>query len=465
MDRVVKKGVMFMLKRGFLLVLVMLLAVSVLSCGSDSTVDNPPLEGEITDLAEDFIGKMAAGEFEQAVDHYFDAPMKRAMSAKTLSETWETLLGQVGPYTGQVDKRTDVIDGYDVVFVTTQFENDKVVIQVVFNEDKRVSGLWFLPAEGANDSAYSTPAYVQPGLFSESEVVIGTDPWELPGTLSVSGGSGPFPAVVLVHGSGPQDRDETIGPNKPFKDLAQGLASQGIAVLRYEKRTKEHAQKLIGQTDTLTIWEETIEDALEAVSLLRETENIDPNQIYILGHSLGATAAPRIGNEDPDIAGLILLAGAARPLEDLILEQVTYLVNIDGPPSPEMEEELRKVEEQVARVKDPDLSPDTSPEDLPLGIPAAYWLDLRDYSPPQMAKELSMPMLILQGERDYQVTMEDYEIWRETLASQDNVVFKSYPGLNHLFMEGQGKSTPEEYSKPGNVSREVVDDIARWITK
>ena len=451
------------MKRGFLLFLVMMLAVSALSCGRASTVDDPPLEGEITTLAEDFISKMAAGEFEQAVGYYFDAPMKRAMSAKTLSETWETLLGQVGPYTGQVDKRTDVVDGYDVVFVTTQFENDKIVIQVVFNEDKRISGLWFLPAEGTDDSAYSTPDYVQPGLFSESEVVIGKDPWKLPGTLSVPGGSGPFPAVVLVHGSGPQDRDETIGPNKPFKDLAQGLASQGIAVLRYEKRTKEHAHKLVGQTDTLTIWEETIEDALEAVSLLRNKETIDPNQIYILGHSLGATAAPRIGNEDPDIAGLILLAGAARPLEDLILEQVTYLAYLDGPPGPEMEEELKKIEEQVARVKDPDLSPEILPADLPLGIPAAYWLDLRDYSPPQMAKELSMPMLILQGERDYQVTMEDYEIWRETLASQDNVVFKSYPGLNHLFMVGQGKSTPEEYSKPGNVSKMVVDDIARWV--
>ncbi|UNC93844.1 alpha/beta fold hydrolase [Candidatus Contubernalis alkalaceticus] len=441
----------------------MMLAVTALSCGSDTKVDDPPLEGEITDLAEDFVNKMAAGEFERVVDYYFDAPMKRAMSAKTLSETWETLLGQVGSYTGQVDKGTDVVNGYDVVFVTTQFENDKIVIQVVFNEDKRISGLWFLPAEGVDDSSYSTPSYVQPGLFSESEVVIGTDPWDLPGTLSVPGGSGPFPAVVLVHGSGPQDRDEAIGPNKPFKDLAQGLASQGIAVLRYEKRTKEHAHKLVGQTDILTIWEETAEDALEAVSLLRNTENIDPSQIYILGHSLGATAAPRIGDEGPDIAGLILLAGAARPLEDLILEQVTYLTYLDGPPAPEMEEELKKIEEQVTRVKDPALSPDTSPQDLPLEIPAAYWLDLRDYNPPQMAKELSMPLLILQGERDYQVTMEDFEVWQETLLSREDVVFKSYPGLNHLFIEGQGKSTPEEYFQPGNVSKEVVDDIASWI--
>ncbi len=451
-----------MLKRVFVLFLLLMLAVTALSCGNDSKVEFPPIEGEITDLAEDFVNQMAEGDFDQAVN-YFDTTMKRQIPASALSENWDTLLGQMGSYIGQVDKRTDVVNGYDVVYVTTQFQNAFIDIQVVFNDDKRISGLWFLPAEGANDSAYSIPSYVQPGLFSESEVVIGTDPWKLPGTLSVPGGSGPFPAVVLVHGSGPQDRDETVGPNKPFKDLAQGLASQGIAVLRYEKRTKEHAHKLSGQIDSLTVWEETIEDALEAVSLLKNTENIDPNQIYILGLSLGGTVAPRIGVEDTDIAGLILLAGAARPLEDLILEQVTYLAYLDGPPAPEVEEELKKVEEQVAIVKDPDLSPDTPPEDLPLGIPAAYWLDLRDYSPAQAAKELSMPMLILQGERDYQVTMEDFEIWQETLSSRADVELISYPGLNHLFIEGQGKITPEEYFQPGNVSKMVVDDIARWV--
>lgn len=452
-----------MYKRGFVLFLLIMLAVTAISCGNDSKIEAPALEGEITDLADDFISSMVNGDYEQAVDDYFDATMKRAMPANTLAETWETLLEQVGQYEGEVSKRTEEADGYDVVIATTKFQNAFIDIRVVYNSDKRISGLWFQPAQETDDSAYSSPSYVQPGLFSESEVVIGTDPWKLPGILSVPGGSGPFPVVVLVHGSGPQDRDETVGPNKPFKDLAQGLASQGIAVLRYEKRSKEHAYKLAGHIETFTVWEETIEDALEAVSLLRNIENIDPDQIYILGHSLGGTLAPQIGAEDSDIAGLIILAGAARPLEDLILEQVTYLAYLEGTPSPEEEKQLKKIEKQVAKVKDPNLSADTPSTDLPLGIPAAYWLDLRNYSPAQQAKELSMPMLILQGERDYQVTMEDFEIWQETLASRTDVVLKSFPGLNHLFIEGQGKSTPEEYFKPGNVSKMVVEDIVKWL--
>src|SRR5262249_23144105 len=149
---------------------------------------------------------------------------------------------------------------------------------------------------------------------------------------------GPFPAVVLVHGSGPNDRDETILGNKPFRDLAGGLASQGIAVLRYEKRTRAHAAKLAVKTPTLD--EEVTDDAVAAGKLLRRTKDVDPKRVFVLGHSLGATMAPRIGERDPDIAGLIVLAGATRPLEDLILEQVSYAFSLRGEPSEEDKAEL-----------------------------------------------------------------------------------------------------------------------------
>lgn len=121
------------------------------------------------------------------------------------------------------------------------------------------------------------------------------------------------------------------------------------------------------------------------------------------------------------------------------------------------------LETQVARVKDPALAPGRPPADLPLGIPAAYWLDLRDYRPAETARGLDLPMLILQGERDYQVTMEDFRGWQQALASRADVRFKSYPALNHLFIAGQGPSTPRNTLEPGNVAQEVVDDIAAWV--
>jgi dienelactone hydrolase len=308
---------------------------------------------------------------------------------------------------------------------------------------------------------YQPPAYVNPAAFSEKDVLVGTGDKALPGTLTMPMGNGPFPAVVLVHGSGPNDRDETIGPNKPFRDLAWGLASQGIAVLRYEKRTKVHPEQF---TANSTVKEETIDDAIAAVSLLRQTAQIDSQKVYVLGHSLGGMLIPRIGTMiDPNVAGFIILAGNTRPLEDLLIEQITYIVSVDGKISGEEQAQIDIIKQQVANIKNPQLSSAVPASELPFGIPAAYWLDLRDYRPAAIAQTLQQPMLILQGERDYQVTMVDFQGWQQALASRQNVVFKSYSDLNHLFMEGSGKSTPGEYLMAGHVSETVINDIANWI--
>jgi dienelactone hydrolase len=183
----------------------------------------------------------------------------------------------------------------------------------------------------ARFATYEPPPYAHPERFQEHEVQIGHGKWVLPGIVSIPQGDGPFAAVLLVHGSGSQDRDETIPPNKPFRDLAWGLTSQGIAVLRYEKRTKVYAASMRSEMDTVTVKEEVIDDALEAVALLRDRPEIDAQQIFVLGHSLGGYLAPRIGAADPQIRGLIILAGSARPLEDVLLDQMTYVLSLSIP--------------------------------------------------------------------------------------------------------------------------------------
>ncbi len=213
----------------------------------------------------------------------------------------------------------------------------------------------------------------------------------------------------------------------------------------------------------VTVREETIDDALAAVDLLRDEEGIDVDNIFVLGHSLGGMLIPRIARLDPDIKGFIIMAGASRPLEDLLLEQMTYIYSLEGKISEDEKVQLEQLKAQVAKVKDPGLSENTPAAELPLGVSAKYWLDLRGYDPPEVAKSIKRPVLVLQGERDYQVTMEDYERWEEGLSSKDNVDFKTYPDLNHLFMEGEGKSTPAEYETAGHVSETVINDIARFI--
>jgi hypothetical protein len=172
---------------------------------------------------------------------------------------------------------------------------------------------------------------------------------------------------------------------------------------------------------------------------------------------------PRIAGRDEKLAGLISLAGSARPLEDLVLAQFRYIHQLDGKTDEEEAAHLADLAEKVARVKDPKLAADTPAEKLPLHLPAAYWLDLRGYHPPTAAKALKQPMLILQGGRDYQVTRADYDQWAAALAGREDVTLKFYGGLNHLFMPGKGKPRPAEYEAAGHVAPEVVADIARWV--
>ena len=311
---------------------------------------------------------------------------------------------------------------------------------------------------------YHPPDYATPASFREQQVTVGADTeWALPATLTLPQGKGPFPAVVLVHGSGPNDRDETHGPNKPFQDLAWGLASQGIAVLRYDKRTLVYPGKVIALVN-MTVKEETIDDALAAVALLRHTPDIDPKRIFVLGHSLGGMLVPRIGLADNNLAGLVVFAGATRPLEDEWVRQYEYIYGLDGEITPKERAEIDDYKRQATRVKQLTAA-DASRKELLLQIPTSYWLDLRGYAPPTVALKLRQPLLILQGERDYNVTMDSFGDWQRALAKRTNASFKSYPKLDHLFLEGIGPSSDTDYVRPRNIPKYVVDDIAAWIKK
>ncbi len=422
----------------------------------------PARSADRSAAGKEFVAFLARQDFAAAVERY-DPAMKAALPEPKLRETWQAVQNQAGRFQRQIGVRTQTVQGYDVVLVTCQFEKATLDTKVVFDANGRVSGLFFAPAQPSADS-FGPPPYANTNAFQEREVRIGGGKWELPGTLSLPRGEGPWPAVVLVHGSGPQDRDETIGANKPFRDLAWGLASEGIAVLRYEKRTKAHAAELASIASQITLREETTDDALSAVRLLRGTSGIDPKRIFILGHSLGGLAAPRIGQADPTIAGLVILAGSTRPLEDLVVEQMRYLLSLNPNPSAQDQARLSEVEALMAKVRKLTAA-DAASSELLFGAGPAYWLDLRSYDQVATARGLHQPLLILQGARDYQVTEVDFEGWKRGLGSRPNVTFKLYPGLNHLFITGEGKSTPAEYEKPGHVAQAVVSDLAAWIRR
>lgn len=409
--------------------------------------------------AQDVVARLVSGEVEPLLPALTDK-MKGAVDANYLRRFIPSLVAQFGVFKSQTGARFEQQGVMRVVLVSCAFERATVEIRVAFNPADRIGGLGVGPPEPT--VVYSAPAYVTASAFRDESVTVDAGGWPLQGILSLPVGDGPFPGVVLVHGSGPNDRDESIGPNKVFRDLAEGLASRGIAVLRYDKRTRTHANRVAGLRD-FTVKEEVVDDAVAAVKKLRETRGIRADRVFVLGHSLGGMLAPRIAAADPSIAGLILMAAATTPLEQAIVNQTRYLSMLDGKVSAEEQtaiDSATKLAADVGALKPSD-PPIVSP---PFSLPTLYWLDLRGYDPAAAASRLKQPILVLQGERDYQVTMDDFAAWRRALGTRPNVQFKSYPTLNHLFIAGSGPSSPAEYTLTGHVDEPVIRDIAAWIT-
>ncbi|MFO0591099.1 MAG: alpha/beta fold hydrolase [Polyangiaceae bacterium] len=404
-------------------------------------------------IARRVIERAMAGDFEGASRDFTEA-MRAALPPDKLAATWAALAQQVGALTSVANVTVRSEEGHRTVLMDGQFERTELLIRLSVDSDGRVEGLFFQPKPKEID--WAPPAYADPALFEERAVEVGSRP-ALPGVLTMPKSEGAHAAVVLVHGSGPNDQDESVGGCKVFKDLAWGLASRGIAVLRYVKRTRHAPAGVVTQK------EEVIDGARDAVELLRGTPGVDPDRVFVLGHSQGGYLAPRMAREIPGLAGLVILAGSTRPLQDSMVDQLEYFERL-SPGVPQVTAMLEAARKFKAIVEDPSLTADQLIE-LPTGGAAtgAYFLDVRDYHPPTVAKELSCRMLILQGERDYQVTSRDFDGWQAALAGLSNVTLKTYPALNHLFVAGEGTPSPAEYQATGHVDAQVIADIAAFV--
>jgi dienelactone hydrolase len=315
-------------------------------------------------------------------------------------------------------------------------------------------------APEATPAAWTPPPYTDPSRFTEYDVTVGTGPFAVPGTVSVPKGRAPAPGVVLLSGGGPFDRDATMGPNKPLKDLAWGLAGRGIAVLRFDKPTHVHSG--FAAAPDLTMSREYVPFAVDAVALLARRPEVDAERVFVVGHSMGGKVAPLVAATDPAVAGLVVMAGDAQPMHHAAVRVIGYLASVVPDQVPDSL--VATFTRQAALVDGPELTPATPASDLPFGLPASYWLELRDYDPVATAAALDRPMLILQGGRDYQVTVaDDLARWREGLADRPGVDFRVHDADDHLFFPGTGPSTPADYASPQHVDPAVVTDIADWL--
>lgn len=403
--------------------------------------------------AMEWVTLLDSGQFSQASAGVDPEVPAHAFSPEQLQTIWGQLSAQLGPLRTLEAGPVTEHESYHIVDLAAAFQAQSVVLRVVLTDALEVSGFFIRPPE---PPAYQAPEYVDEDAFAETEVNVGEEPWTLPGVLAVPEGEGPFPAVVLVHGSGPNDRDETVGGNRPFRDLAWGLASKGIAVLRYDKRTRVYSGALPAE---LGLEEEVVEDALLALKLVRGRQEVNPDSVFLLGHSLGAMLAPDIALKDGLVAGVAMLASPARPFLEVLKEQLAYVASLEEPGSAsrtQLDSVLAEVDEAMAGKLDPGAPI--------LGVRRGYWEELEQVDPVGSAGTLPLPILVLQGGRDYQSTPEDFRIWEEALGGRDGVTLELYPGLNHLFAPGEGKATPWEYTtQVKHVDPQVIRDLARWI--
>jgi dienelactone hydrolase len=394
-------------------------------------------------MTPDVVELLRDGRFAE-INALFAPALRPLVPPEAVETAWTTTLATNGAFVGSGAAMTE----QGVTRIPLEFERGRLTL-VVTAGDGGLGGLRLAPATESEPAApWESPSYVDSSAFEEEEVSLGA----VSGTLSVPRGSGPWPAVVLLSGSGAHDRDETIGRNKPLKDMAWGLASRGVAVLRFDKITHAHPEQVVGNP-AFTVYDEYAPAALAAVELLRQREDVAA--MYLLGHSLGGTIAPRIATE-ADVAGLILLAGGAQPLHWAMVRQLRYIGSVDAV--------VEAVTQQAEKIDSAELSVDTPVAELPFGVPASYWLDLRGYDAPGVAASLNVPILICQGARDYQVTVaDDLPLWQAKLAGRDDVTVRIYDADNHLFFVGSGPSTPAEYEPAQHVDPEVVGDIAEWV--
>lgn len=420
-------------------------------------------------LAKKFIGLLRAGKWKEARALY--APkLRKTFKEAQLKELWEKLLHQFGTFE-KLDQGVWILPKGELafVFMPAWFQKGKFDLIVPIQGKQGVAGIRARFHE--HHGEFPAPPYADQSKLTEQKVTVGEGTaWALPGTLTTPKVGAPYPVVVVVHGSGPQDRDLTFGPNKIYRDLAWGLASRGIAVLRYDKRTRVHAQRMLKLKEKITHVQEYVDDALAAVKML--AGNKDISRIFVLGHSDGAYTVPAIlkrataADYGSRVAGGILLAGPSRQLYENYLEQIRFLAKVRKvDKDPAVVKQIAALHKAIQKVKDPNLSPATPNRELPLGASAQYWLARRAYKHKAVAKALSQPLLVLNGGRDYQVTTTDFNGWKRALQGKANAFFRLYPALNHFFIAGKGAPNPREYYNPGHLDLKVIGDLEHFVKK
>ena len=426
-----------------------------------------PVMAQEADFAVQYAKDLMSGGKNAELYELFTDDVKAQLPQDTFSALWPQLTVMCGAFEEFGSLQTQQASGLTVYLQRLNMGKQDLIMQLVTDEAGKVAGLNFIPAPKDEESA-SKKIDLPQGIVEE-EVTVGEGEWALPGTLTLPETGSAFKAVVLVHGSGANDRDETVGSTKMFRDLAWKLAQNGIAVLRYDKRTFAHGSKITPEMQALfTVREETVDDALLAGRLLASDSRIDSTKIFLAGHSLGAMLGPRIVSESSGLyAGMVLISGTPLPLTDIIIDQNNDALS-------KLTEEQRAAQQPLldAEIQKLDAFLKMSAEEAKsvtvFGMPGYYLYEMRQADPAALILELKLPTLIMQGGKDFQVTVENgLDAWKKAVGEQEFVTYRLYPELNHPMMAYTGdpalQYSLQEYNTPASLNEAAGNDMIGWI--
>ncbi len=409
-------------------------------------------------MARESARNMIEGNFD-AVASTFDADLASKMTAEEYEKEWDKVVAPLGDYIEHLSAFADMSELYCTVIVTEKFENDNLLVTVTYNQQDELIGLWLsydtVPSESGN--------------FTEYEISFGVDEnLQLEGYLTVPVKTPNPPVVLLVQGSGAANRDEAIGALRPFMDLAHSLAENGIASLRYDKRFFTHPNSGVKLGYDLTVKDEVLYDVEAAIDFLVEDERIDPEKIFVLGHSLGGMLSPAIAVENKEVKGIVSMAGSLRPLYEISYDQniamSEYLKENET-----NKKTLKKYEEMILQIEEDIKILRSDMTEVPnsqvlIGLFAGYQKSVKEYAGENFIDKVKVPILVLQGDADFQIKPEtDFVLWEEALKDNENATLILYENLNHCMVLTNGKNDVTEYDVPADIPQEVIDDISEFI--
>lgn len=404
------------------------------------------------DVAAEYINSFFARDFQKMFELQ-DEQMRSAMSARTLSELYTNIIRQFGELKELLGSDSTAVDEYTSHTFAISLKSGIYDFVVTVDKQSKVAGFFVRPST----YGMQEPGYADKERFVEQQITVGEQPYLLNGYLTVPVDRESFPLVILVQGSGSHDADVTMGPNKVFRDIAWGLASRGIGVLRYEKRTFRYGEEIIEAGAVATAEMEYIEDLLVIVEQARSIPGVD--QIIIAGHSLGGSVAPWVA-EETGADKIVLLAASPKRLAEISMQQNIDLAPEYGIPQEQLDQVIALFEMILNHAL-----PEGTPIDPQAGITVDYYYSFDRYLSMPILRETDLPVLIVSAEFDFQIPLRDFREFEEELGDRENVELVLLSGLNHIFMPVDSLiKTVEQYYVPGVVDESLIVTLSDWIS-